>query len=84
MHSVVSLPLVVADQVVGAINVYAHDKQVFDDRASEVGEVFAIPAAVAAQNGQVLAQTRRIARPTAGGGGHPGGGRAGGRDPDQP
>ena len=61
VHSVVSLPLITPDGVVGAMNVYAHPKHAFDDRAAEIGEIFAVPAAVAVQNAQVLAQTQRLA-----------------------
>jgi GAF domain-containing protein len=61
VHSVVSLPLITPDGVVGAMNVYAHGKNVFDDRAAELGQVFAAPAAIAVQNAHVLAQTRRMA-----------------------
>ena len=61
IHSVVSLPLITPDGVVGAMNVYAHDKNVFDDRAAELGQIFAAPAAIAVHNAHVLAQTRRLA-----------------------
>jgi GAF domain-containing protein len=61
VHSVLSLPLVTPDGVVGAMNVYAHAMHVFDERAAELGEIFAVPAAVAVQNAQVLAQTQRLA-----------------------
>ena len=61
MHSVVSLPLIAPDGVVGAMNVYAHDKNVFDERAAELGMTFAAPAAVAVQNAHALARTRRLA-----------------------
>jgi GAF domain-containing protein len=61
VHSVVSLPLLTPDGVVGAMNVYAHEKNVFDERAAELGMLFAAPAAIAVQNAQVLAQTRRLA-----------------------
>jgi GAF domain-containing protein len=61
VHSVVSLPLITPDGVVGAMNVYAHGKNVFDDRAAELGQVFAAPAAIAVHNAHVLAQTRRLA-----------------------
>jgi GAF domain-containing protein len=61
VHSVVSLPLITPDGVVGAMNVYAHDKNVFDDRAAELGQIFAAPAAIAVHNAHVLAQTRRLA-----------------------
>ena len=39
VNSVLSLPLLIPDQVVGAINVYAHGKDVFDDHAAELGEL---------------------------------------------
>jgi GAF domain-containing protein len=61
VHSVLSFPLVTPDGVVGAMNVYAHDRHVFDERAAELGEIFAVPAAVAVQNAHVLAQTQRLA-----------------------
>jgi GAF domain-containing protein len=61
VHSAVSLPLITPDGVVGAMNVYARAKFAFDERAAEVGEVFAVPAAIAVQNAQVLARTRRLA-----------------------
>jgi GAF domain-containing protein len=61
VHSVVSLPLITPDGVVGAMNVYAHGKNVFDDRAAELGQIFAAPAAIAVQNAHVLAQTQRLA-----------------------
>lgn len=56
VHSALSLPLLVPGQVVGAINVYAHDKDVFDEYAAELGELFAAPAAVAVHNAQILTQ----------------------------
>ena len=55
VHSALSLPLLLPDQVVGAINVYAHGKDVFDEHAAELGELFAKPAAVAVHNAQILA-----------------------------
>jgi GAF domain-containing protein len=61
VHSVVSLPLVTPDGVVGAMNVYAQAKNAFDDRAAELGMIFAAPAAIAVQNAHVLAQARRLA-----------------------
>jgi GAF domain-containing protein len=61
VHSVVSLPLLTPDGVVGAMNVYALAKNVFDDRAAQLGMVFAAPAAIAVQNAHALAQTRRLA-----------------------
>ena len=50
-----SLPLLLPDHVVGAINVYAYGRDVFDGYAATLGESFAKPAAVAVHNAQVLA-----------------------------
>ena len=61
VHSVLSLPLLTPDGVFGAMNVYAYQKNAFDDDAAQVGELFAVPAAIAVQNAQVLAHTRRVA-----------------------
>jgi GAF domain-containing protein len=60
VHSALSLPLMLPDRVVGAINVYAHDKGVFDEHAAELGELFAKPAAVAVHNAHVLAQAMAL------------------------
>lgn len=60
VHSVLSLPLLIDDVVVGAMNVYARARHAFDDRAKRVGELFAVPAAIAVQNAQVLAQTQLL------------------------
>lgn len=43
------------------MNVYAHPKEAFDQRAADMGEIFAVPAAIAVQNAQILAQTQRLA-----------------------
>lgn len=56
----VSLPLITPTGVIGAMNVYAHAKNAFDERAAELGELFATPAAVAVQNAQILDQTQRL------------------------
>lgn len=61
VHSVLSLPLITPSGVVGAMNVYAHGRDVFDERAESLGEFFAVPAAVTVHNAQILAQTRRLA-----------------------
>ena len=84
VHSVVSLPLVTPDRVVGAMNVYAHAKHAFDERAAELGEIFAVPAAVAVQNAQVLAQTQRLAAQLSVGVGEARRHRSGDRDHDEP
>ena len=61
IRSALSLPLVVTDRVVGAINVYARGKDAFDAHAEELGELFAAPAAVAVHNAQILAQAQSLA-----------------------
>jgi GAF domain-containing protein len=61
VHSVLSLPLIVQDKVVGVMNVYGHPKDAFTDHSEHLGELFAVPAAIAVQNAQILAQTRRLA-----------------------
>jgi len=61
VHSVLSLPLITPGGVVGAMNVYAHPPNAFDEHAAVIGELFAVPAAIAVQNAQVLAQTKRLA-----------------------
>jgi transcriptional regulator with GAF, ATPase, and Fis domain len=61
VHSVLSLPLVTPDGVFGAMNVYAHAKGAFDEYSVNVGELFSVPAAIAVQNAQVLAQAKRLA-----------------------
>ncbi len=61
VHSVLSLPLISAAQVVGAMTVYAHARDAFDDRSEQLGRLYAVPAAIAVQNAQILAQTQRLA-----------------------
>lgn len=61
VHSALSIPLLTTDGVLGAMNVYAHARDAFDEHAAVIGELFAVPAAIAVQNAQVLAQTRRLA-----------------------
>jgi len=61
VHSVLALPLTVSGQTVGAINVYAHHKDAFDEHAAELGELFAKPAAVAVHNAQILARATALA-----------------------
>ena len=61
VHSVLSLPLITPTGVVGAMNVYAHARDAFDERAEQLGEMYAIPAAITVHNAQILAQTARLA-----------------------
>ncbi|MDP9116966.1 MAG: GAF and ANTAR domain-containing protein [Actinomycetota bacterium] len=61
VHSALSLPLMTGGRVLGAMNVYAHERDAFTDHAALIGELFAVPAAIAVQNAQVLAQAKRLA-----------------------
>lgn len=61
VHSALSLPLVTADGVVGAMNIYARAKDAFSVRTVGLGELFAGPAAIAVQNAAVLAHANRLA-----------------------
>jgi GAF domain-containing protein len=61
VHSALSLPLLLPDRVVGAINVYAYGKDVFDEHAAKFGELFSKPAAVAVYNAQILAGALALA-----------------------
>lgn len=61
VHSALSLPLATDQGVLGAMNIYARQKNAFTDDAARIGELFAVPAAIAVQNAQVLAQTKRLA-----------------------
>ncbi len=54
VHSVLSLPLLVDDQVIGAINAYAYDRDAFGEHAVELGSQFAGPAAVSVYNAQAV------------------------------
>jgi len=61
VHSVVSIPLLTPDGVLGAMNVYARAKNAFDEESEHSGQMFAVPAAIAVQNAQVLEDTKRLA-----------------------
>jgi transcriptional regulator with GAF, ATPase, and Fis domain len=60
VHSALSLPLLLPGQVLGALNVYAHDRDVFDEHAIGMGEAFSPQAAVSAHNAQLLDQAERL------------------------
>lgn len=60
VHSALSIPLLTSDGVLGAMNIYARQRDAFDEHAALIGELFSIPAAIAVQNAQVLAQARRL------------------------
>jgi GAF domain-containing protein len=60
VHSALSLPLRVSTGILGAMNVYAHAPDSFDERSQRLGETFAISAALAVQHAQILEQTARL------------------------
>ena len=61
-HSALSLPLLLPGRhLIGTINMYARATDSFDDRALELGERFAVPAAVAVHNAHLFAQASRLA-----------------------
>lgn len=58
VHSALCLPLVVGDEVIGAINSYAYSRDAFGEHAVTLGTQFAGPAAVSVYNGQLLARAQ--------------------------
>lgn len=58
VHSALSIPLIVDDEVIGAINAYARARDAFGEHAVEIGSRFAAPAAVSVYNAQLLAGAR--------------------------
>lgn len=61
VHSALSLPLMIGSEVLGALNIYAHPRDVFDAHAAALGEAFAVPAAVAVHNVGVFSRAQRLA-----------------------
>jgi GAF domain-containing protein len=61
IRSVLSLPLLLDGVVLGSLNVYARARHAFSKSSRAVGELFAIPAAVAVHNARVLDQANRTA-----------------------
>jgi GAF domain-containing protein len=55
VHSALSLPLMVGEHVIGAINCYATSHDAFGEHAVRLGTRFAGPAAVSIYNAQLLA-----------------------------
>jgi signal transduction histidine kinase len=64
VHSMLSLPLFSEGrdgEVLGSINVYARSFDAFDERAQELGELFAVPAAISVRNAQALSRSQVLA-----------------------
>ena len=62
VHSALALPMMVGDQLIGAINTYARGRDAFGEHAVELGSQFAGPAAVSVYNGQLLARAQERTR----------------------
>ncbi len=60
VHSALSLPLVVSTGILGAMNIYAHDPNSFNQHSQNCGETFAVSAALVVQHAQILDQTTRL------------------------
>lgn len=60
VHSALSLPLVLPGQILGALNVYAHGRDVLDAHAVQMGEDFSPQAAVSVHNAQALTSRAEI------------------------
>lgn len=58
VHSVLALPLVVDNRVIGAINSYAYGRDAFADHAVQLGSQFARPAAVSVYHALLLDSAR--------------------------
>jgi transcriptional regulator with GAF, ATPase, and Fis domain len=58
VHSALSLPLIVGEDVIGAINCYADEHDAFGEHAVKLGSQFAAPAAVSIYNAGLLAGAR--------------------------
>jgi GAF domain-containing protein len=54
MHSALTLPLILGDRVIGAIDTYSRARDAFGEHAVQLGVEFAGPAAVSVYNGQLL------------------------------
>jgi GAF domain-containing protein len=62
VHSVLALPLMVDEQVIGAINAYARTRDAFAEHAVQLGAQFAGPAAVAVYKAHLLDQAHERTR----------------------
>jgi GAF domain-containing protein len=58
VHSALSIPLLVGDQMIGAINGYAFGRDAFSDHAVRLAIQFAGPAAVSVCNARLLSDAR--------------------------
>jgi signal transduction histidine kinase len=62
VHSVLAIPLVAREQVVGVLNLYCKtNTDAFDDEALRLAQVFADQAAIAIENSHLVEELRRAA-----------------------
>ncbi|GAB6900710.1 GAF and ANTAR domain-containing protein [Kineosporia succinea] len=59
VHSALSVPMLLSGRVVGALNIYAHDREAFDERSARAGEEFSRSAAVTSAHALLLEESRR-------------------------
>lgn len=59
VHSALSIPMLLPDSVLGAINVYAHGPDAFSAHAAELAELFTQSATVAVHNAHILSMASR-------------------------
>lgn len=62
VHSVLAVPLILPDKVIGALDLYARVKDAFGDEALRISYLFAVPSAVTVANAEVLAQAERLVK----------------------
>jgi len=60
VHSALSLPLILPDRLLGALNVYARGRDAFGEPAVGLAEAFAPHAATSVANAQLLAEADRL------------------------
>jgi GAF domain-containing protein len=58
VHSALSLPLMLHDQVIGSISAYSHGRDAFAEHAVTMGAKFAGPAAVSVHNARILLEAQ--------------------------
>jgi GAF domain-containing protein len=61
VHSALSLPLIRPDRLVGTLNIYARQRNAFSSRSADLGQQFAVPAAIAVRDSHVLHYVREAA-----------------------
>lgn len=62
LGSVLSIPLAVRDQPLGALNLYSRSPRAFDDNSESLGRLFGAQAAIAISNVQFYAAAARLTR----------------------